>query len=194
MKEVNELVLNNDLEEVICDIFMTREYTKKETLIILEMLHAFYEETKYPGFLYCLGEEYYFGSYVNDEELGLEYFKKAAEFGYHKAIDLLGAIYTYKALSMLEQAREYYEYLALDQDCVNSKLYLGNNLMASYLIDTDFMRNNSYDQYYEGLGLVAESFQRGNSQANVILNVLDKDKKFVENYLQRINELKNKVS
>lgn len=178
--EIKNLVNDEELEIIIHNIFKEQNYLEEDSLYVLDTLKGLYEETKYPGILFYIGESYFYGNnrFEKDETLGILYLKNAAQNGYYKAIEMLGVIYTTKALKMLIEARTYYELLALDYDCMYSKLDLGNNLMASYLIDSFEQHQCNYDQFYTGLGLVAESFQRGNAEANIILNVLDKKKKF----------------
>ena len=180
---------NKKIEETIHELFKEQDYLEEDSLYVLEDLNELYEETKYSGILFYLGESYYFGNhrFEKDESLGIEYLKKAASDGYLKAMDMLGEIYTLKALESLNNARIYYEQLALDYDSMYSKLDLGTNLIASYLINSSGIHYHEYDQYYTGLGLIAESFQRGNLEADIILKVLDKDKKFIENYHHNIS-------
>ena len=188
-------IYNYEIEEEIDEYLKELLYLEENSLIFLTKLMDLYEKTKYPGIYYYIGKLYYDGIYgfEKDEILGLNYLKKSIEEGYCEAFVTLGEIYTSKAMEMLSEARTYYEQLALEHDDMISKLDLGTNLIASYLIDSSAQHYNNYDQYYTGLGLIAESFQRGNFEANIILNVLDKDKKFVEDYVQRINESKSKL-
>ena len=165
-------VYDDELESVINDLFKKQMFLEEDSLNILVELNDLYEKTNYPGILYYLGECYFYGKnkFEKDETIGLKYLKQAANLGYINAIQMLGDIYTSKAIDYLSNAYYYYE---LDE--MNCKFELGLNLMASYLINSS-THYNDYDKFYTGLGMVAESYQRGNIEANIILNVLNKGK------------------
>ncbi len=188
-------IFNKEIEEIIHELFKEQNFLKEDYLSVMVDLITLYDETGYPGILFYMGESYYFGNneFEKNEILGIQYLKNAADDGYLKAMDMLGEIYTSKALEALNKARSYYEQLTYVYDSSNYKLDLGTNLIASYLIDSSIIHYHEYDQYYTGLGLIAESFQRGNSEANIILNVLEKDKKSMDNYQLHIIESKNKI-
>ena len=167
---------DKEIEKTIHELFKEQNFLKEDYLSVMVDLITLYDETGYPGIPFYIGESYYYGNheFEKNETLGIVYLKKAAEDGYLKAMDMLGEIYTSKAIDSLKQARFYYEQLTYDYDSSNYKLDLGTNLIASYLIDSSIIRYHEYDQYYTGLGLIAESFQRGNSEADILLKVLEK--------------------
>lgn len=152
--------------------------------LVIPALEKLYDETRYPGILCYLGQAYIVGFHElenqKDEEKGIEYLKRAAEDNYIEAMEILGSIYTGKAEKQLIQAQYWYDQLGLDYNDSYGKFCLGTNFMAQYLIATPGTHYNYYDQYYNGLGLVAESFQMGCSEAYFILKVLDKDKELMK--------------
>lgn len=178
-----EVIYDKNMEKQIDDIFLIMEDSSN----LLDELEKLYKETKYPGVLYHIGKEYYFGSCAceEDKEKGFSYLKRSADARYIEAIKMLGELYTFKALDMLKEASIYHTLLI---DMKEATLSLGTNKMASYLLSSNGAYFHEYDTYYEGLELVAKANEDGCSEAKMLLHVLNKDEIFIRKYKQKIKE------
>lgn len=177
---------NEELEKEINNIQLYEELDK-----VAFMLEDLYKKTNYPGCIYQLGEIYYFGYWglqKIDKEKGMEYFKKAANEGYMKAISTLREIYLGKATHYINKAYSLYGNDSYDQ------MMKGNCIIADYLIGTMSTHYNYYEQYYKGLNKLIEASQNGCNEATLILELLGKDKLTKKMYQKALDKEKNQFS
>ena len=182
----NKYIYNETIEEELSGLCLYSSYEE-----VVPVIEKIYDETKYPGALYLLGEIYAFG-YCDlgiNETKGIEYFEKAAQEGYGRAKSMLSKIYLGKASRYIYKAYNYY-----DEDYNNDKMMMGNCLIADYLISSGVTHYDHHDQYFDGLTKLTEASQSGNVEADFILHVLNKDKLTKRMYKKGLEKEKNHFS
>ena len=135
--------------------------------LILDKLLEYYEQYKYPGIYYRIGQLYEMGTFRKiDKNKSMDYYEKASNEGYIPAMNRLAEI----GLDINFNNNHHYALYAVKSSEDYRDPY-GTYLLAKYYLLSGILENKSY--FKKGLSIMKESVKLGCSEAKQFLDELE---------------------